>query len=47
MRNVYGGGKGYNILGYGGTHELYTDGYVFGQTAVYVYGGEIGTAEGY
>ena len=30
LRNVYGGGKGYNILGYGGTHELYTDGYVFG-----------------
>ena len=45
-RNVFGGGKGYNILGYGGTHELYTDGYVFGQTEVYIHGGEIGTVEG-
>ena len=50
-RNVFGGGKGYNILGYGGIHGFYTDGYVFGQTQVYVHGGEIGTetglAEGY
>ena len=50
-RNVFGGGKGYNILGYGGIHGFYTDGYVFGQTAVYIHGGEIGTdaglAEGY
>ena len=45
-RNVFGGGKGYNILGYGGTHELYTDGYVFGQTEVHIHGGEIGTVEG-
>ncbi|WP_155808853.1 hypothetical protein [Xylanibacter brevis] len=45
-RNVFGGGKGYNILGYGGIHGFYTDGYVFGQTAVNVYGGEIGTEEG-
>ena len=50
-RNVFGGGKGYNILGYGGTRGFYTDGYVFGSTEVYIHGGEIGTesglAEGY
>ena len=46
MRNVFGGGKGYNILGYGGANDLYTDGYVFGQTEVYIHGGEVGTAEG-
>ena len=45
-RNVFGGGKGYNILGYGGIHGFYTDGYVFGQTQVYVHGGEIGTEAG-
>lgn len=45
-RNVFGGGKGYNILGYGGVHGFYTDGYVFGQTEVYIHGGEIGTGEG-
>ncbi len=43
-RNVFGGGRGYNNLGEGGT--LYTDGYVFGQTEVNVYGGEIGTEAG-
>ena len=50
-RNVFAGGKGYNILGFGGIHGFYTDGYVFGQTQVYLHGGEIGTeagvAEGY
>ena len=50
-RNVFGGGKGYNILGFGGTRGLYTDGFVFGGTEVFVHGGEIGTeaglAEGY
>ncbi len=50
-RNIFGGGKGYNILGYGGTRGFYTDGYVFGSTEVYVHGGEVGTeagvAEGY
>ncbi len=46
LRNVYGGGRGYNFLGYGGGNKLYTDGYVFGSTEVYIYGGEIGTAEG-
>lgn len=45
-RNVFGGGKGYNLYGYGQQGTLYTDGYVFGQTEVYIYGGEIGTAEG-
>ena len=45
-RNVFGGGKGYNILGYGGVHGFYTDGYVFGKTEVYIYGGEVGTVEG-
>ena len=43
-RNVFGGGRGYNNLGEGGT--LYSDGYVFGQTEVHIYGGEVGTDEG-
>lgn len=46
MRNVFGGGKGYNEQGFGGGNALYTDGYVFGQTEVYIYGGEVGTVEG-
>jgi hypothetical protein len=46
LRHVFGGGKGYNDLGYGGTNELYTDGYVFGQTEVYIHGGEVGTVDG-
>ena len=46
LRNVFGGGKGYNLLGFGGVNELYTDGYVFGSTEVHIHGGEIGTAEG-
>ena len=45
-RNIFGGGKGYNVLGFGGKNELYTDGYVFGQTEVYIHGGEVGTEEG-
>ena len=40
-RNVFGGGRGYNNLGQGGS--LYSDGYVFGQTEVCIYGGEVGT----
>ena len=40
-RNVFGGGRGYNNLGEGGT--LFSDGYVFGQTEVHIYGGEVGT----
>ena len=42
-RNVFGGGRGYNNLGEGGT--LYSDGFVFGQTEVNVHGGTIGTAK--
>ena len=42
-RNVFGGGRGYNNLGEGGT--LYSDGYVFGQTEVHVFGGTVGTAK--
>ena len=42
-RNVFGGGRGYNNLGDGGT--LYSDGYVFGKTKVDVHGGTIGTAK--
>ena len=41
-RNVFGGGRGYNNLGEGGT--LYSDGYVFGQTEVHIHGGEVGTS---
>ena len=46
-RNVFGGGKGYNLLGYGQGTEgtLFTDGYVFGQTEVHIHGGEVGTDE--
>ena len=43
-RNVFGGGRGYNNLGEGGT--LYSDGYVFGQTEVNIHGGEIGSDKG-
>jgi len=46
MRNVFGGGKGYNIYGYGQSGTLYTDGYVFGSTEVHIHGGEVGTQEG-
>ena len=46
LRNVFGGGKGYNMYGYGQEGTLYTDGYVFGQTEVHIHGGEIGTDEG-
>ena len=47
LRNIFGGGKGYNVNGYGtGSNKLYTDGYVFGQTEVNIFGGEIGTDEG-
>jgi hypothetical protein len=42
-RNVFGGGRGYNNLGEGG--KLFSDGYVFGQTEVCIYGGEVGTAK--
>jgi len=46
LHNVFGGGKGYNELGYGRKNQYYTDGYVFGQTRVNIYGGEVGTADG-
>jgi hypothetical protein len=46
LRNIFGGGKGYNLFGYGQQGTLYMDGYVFGQTEVQVHGGEIGTSEG-
>ena len=42
-RNVFGGGRGYNNLGDGGT--LYSDGYVFGKTEVHIFGGTVGTAK--
>ena len=45
-RNVFGGGKGYNLLGYGSNSNLYTDGYTFGQTEVRIHGGEVGTEQG-
>ena len=40
-RNVFGGGRGYNNLGEHGS--LYSDGFIFGQTEVNVFGGEVGT----
>ena len=46
LQNVYGGGKGYNALGYGGSHNLNTDGAIFGQTRVTIHGGTIGTEKG-
>ncbi len=49
LRDVYGGGKGFNLLGYGHSSDrerLYTDGYVFGQTEVHIHGGEVGTKDG-
>ena len=46
LRNVFAGGKGYNKLGYGSTHDLGTNGYVFGKTQVNIHGGVIGTPEG-
>ena len=42
-RNVFGGGRGYNNLGDGGS--LLSDGFVFGNTLVNIYGGVIGTTE--
>ena len=44
LRDVYGGGRGYDNLGRVGS--LNTAGYIFGQTEVHVHGGEIGTAAG-
>ena len=44
LRNVFGGGRGYDNLGRVGS--LNCAGYIFGQTEVHVHGGEIGTAAG-
>ena len=43
-RNVFGGGRGYNNLGDHGS--LDSDGFVFGQTEVRIYGGQVGTTTG-
>lgn len=43
LRNVFGGGKGFNNLGETGSR--FTNGYVFGETEVNIYGGFIGTTE--
>ena len=43
-RNVFGGGRGYNNLGKHGSLDC--DGFIFGQTEVRIYGGEIGTSTG-
>lgn len=42
-RNVFGGGKGFNNLGETGSR--FTNGYVFGETQVNIYGGTVGTPE--
>ena len=56
LRNVFGGGRGKDSWGGDGTKymdaellktlDLKSKGYVFGQTEVDVYGGEVGTSEG-
>jgi hypothetical protein len=43
-RNLFGGGRGTNNLGDHGS--LNSDGFVFGQTKVHVFGGVVGTAAG-
>ncbi len=48
-RDIFGGGRGYSYNLKGSEisgKEFYTDGYVFGQTEVYIYYGEVGTAAG-
>lgn len=45
LHDVFGGGKGYDNLGRVG-ENLHTDGYVFGSTEVYIYGGKVGSPEG-
>ena len=45
LHDVFGGGKGYDNLGRVGEF-LHTDGYVFGATEVYIYGGKVGSPEG-
>ncbi|MBQ7495759.1 MAG: T9SS type A sorting domain-containing protein [Bacteroidaceae bacterium] len=49
QRDIFGGGRGYSYNLRGAEisgKEFYTDGYVFGQTDVNIYYGEVGTAEG-
>lgn len=55
MRDVFGGGRGYDNWGGEGFFQSQEEkdnmdrsskGYVFGQTKVHIYGGEIGTEEG-
>ena len=54
MRDVFGGGRGYDNWGGDGwmteeeekTMDRSSKGYVFGHTNVHIHGGEIGTAEG-
>ena len=55
MRDVFGGGRGYDNWGGEGFFQSQEEkdnmdrsskGYVFGSTAVHIYGGEIGTEEG-
>ena len=54
LRNVFGGGRGYDNWGGNGymtdeekeTMDLSAKGYVFGQTRVNIFGGEVGTEEG-
>ena len=48
-RDVFGGGRGYSYDRTGNEvtgNELYTDGFVFGETVVHIHGGEIGTEDG-
>ena len=45
LHDVFGGGKGYDNLGRVG-ENLHTDGYVFGATEVFIYGGKVGSPEG-
>ena len=47
-RDVFGGGRGYSYDRTGNEivgSQLYTDGYVFGETTVHIHGGEVGTEE--
>ena len=44
MHDVFGGGRGFDNLNR--MSAIGTSGYVFGKTKVYIYGGEVGTADG-
>ena len=45
LHDVFGGGKGFDNLGRVG-ENLHTDGWVFGSTEVYIYGGKVGSEAG-